>query len=144
MNSFFFIDFSKVMAEKYERVRENDYSVIACLLVLALMYVRECEAFPGAVSLRDVRRVLQLINFFLSVAKFESQMEREEKTPRIPKKKSSKRRGLVSAVSISLAFVFLFRLSNHTHRAGFWAALCAENSIVHTFVLFFFMTFHFL
>jgi hypothetical protein len=122
------------MAEKQDRMRESDCSVVSCLLVLALVYVRECEDFLGAVSLRDVRRALQLTNFFLQINKYEEKIRSNDDGESPSQKKRDSENGLASAVALALALVFHFRLSNHKHREGFWPFLCGDNSIVHTFV----------
>ena len=85
--------------------RAAECALFATLIVEAQAYVREVEGDASAVSLRDVRRALDLLAWFEEHA--------------VPKSK----RPRPIAVALALAHVYLYRLGSGTLRAGLWKEL---------------------
>ena len=89
---------------------------IAAMVVAAQAYVREKEGDPSVVSLRDVKRVLDLVRFFI-VAVAPADVERPDKDPKAP---------LGVPVALAVAHVYLFRLPTTQLRNGLWIMLRAS------------------
>jgi hypothetical protein len=87
--------------ERLTKARVADLEIITTLVTQAQTFVRRQEGDESAVSLRDVRRFLEFVNFFMD-------LWREEAL------------SFVNATIVSLAFVYYYRLSREEHRASFW------------------------
>ena len=86
------------------------------MVVAAQAYVRDQEGDPSVVSLRDVKRVLDLVRFFI-VAVAPADVERPDKDPKAP---------LGVPVTLALAHVYFFRLPTAQLRSGLWIVLRAS------------------
>jgi hypothetical protein len=95
--------------KRLRQVRENDLKIITVLLAQAQDFLREVEGDPSSVSLRDVKRFLDFLNFFMV---FNYQLEEN----------------FFNSVVVSLAFVYYYRLPKDCHRKLFWKKICESNT----------------
>ena len=93
------------------------------MIMKAQLYVRRCEQENSAVSLRDVKRVILFINFFLS-----SLRETKDEDGGLVENL------FVSAVGSGLALVYYFRFSGVQERNGFWVDVCDQNPLMDRFL----------
>ena len=92
-------------------------NIVAELILASQVYVRLVEKDPSMVSLRDVKRCLDLVNFFAPIA---------NSTGRLLDRNASKEpeeTKLASAVVLGLAHVYYYRLGDAKTRAGYWDML---------------------
>lgn len=80
--------------------------LIAELIQISQMFIRKVEGDPSAASLRDVRRCLRLVLWFL--------------TKVVPHKKETKISPLACATTLGLAFAYFYRLSKSNDRGRYW------------------------
>lgn len=92
----------------------HERELIQSLLCESQVYVRKIESDLSAASLRDVRRCLELTNWFLNML--------------VPRKENTKICPLACAITLALAFVYYYRLPTETARRGFWKHLRANIS----------------
>ena len=97
-------------AQIQKKRRENDLEIITELVVESQSFVRIKEGDPSCVSLRDVKRFLFFVNFFMGMGVYSSQV-------------------LVTSVVVSLALVYYYRLSREGHRRSYWGRVCDTNCL---------------
>ena len=97
-------------AQIQKKKREHDLEIITELVVESQAFVRLKEGDPSCVSLRDVRRFLFFVNFFMGMGAYSSQV-------------------LVTSVVVSLALVYYYRLSREAHRKSYWGQVCGTNTL---------------
>ena len=90
--------------------------LIAELVHLSQQYIRRVERDPSSASLRDVRRCLNFIPWFLDTVVSETG-------------KKSKLSPLACATVLSLAFVYYYRLADAVDREGYWKELLENKAI---------------
>ena len=95
---------------KKKREREQDWDLITALITAAQTYIRQKEGDPSSVSLRDVKRFILFVNFFLGWRPFS-------------------KGSFVSSVVVSISLVYYFRLSKAKDRTEFWTTMCYESNI---------------
>ena len=95
---------------KKKRERDQDWELITSLITAAQDYIRQKEGDPSSVSLRDVKRFVLFVNFFLGWRPFS-------------------KGSFVSSVVVSISLVYYFRLSKSDDRSEFWSTMCYESNI---------------
>ncbi len=99
---------SMVATQLGSTIAESEVMLVSDLVAASQRYARDTEGDDSAASLRDVKRFLHLTEWFLTHLK-------------------SKKQTAISmpacAVTVSLAFVYWYRLPTLASRAGFWNRL---------------------
>ena len=107
--SFFFVEKRALLKAKIEalpeevEVRDTEFSIVASLLIVSQSFCRAFEGDLSAVSLRDVKRSIDFMNFFLSI-----------------KTKLNEKFLALQAVALGLAFVYFYRQSKGDSRFFFF------------------------
>ena len=108
-----------------DHVMDAKFLLITLLLVKSHQYVRKVEGDESAVSLRDVRRALRLLKWFMAHLvqptyrpPFARKQKNSEEVEPLPPASP-----LAQAIALSLAHVYMYRLSNAEKRRGLWQKL---------------------
>ena len=83
-------------------IQEMEFKIIAYLISISQTFCRKSEGDQSAVSLRDAKRAIHFMNFFLNV-----------------KSKASDKALRIQAVVLGLAFVYFYRQSKGENRYPF-------------------------
>lgn len=97
---------------------EPALELITSLILESQFYIRKVERDPSSASLRDVKRCLDLIVWFLSKVTRRKPATSTRKAP-----KAGALSTLAMATVLGLAFVYYYRLSKVESREGYWNAL---------------------
>ena len=96
---------------------EPEHTLISHLVQASQAFVRDAEGDSSATSLRDVKRCLDLMNWFseiLTVKPKGGGGEPEKTQQLLPR---------TAAIILALAFVYYFRLKNNNMRSNYWNCL---------------------
>ena len=135
---------SAMVEARFASKSEKEIRAASALISAAQNYVRQCEGDSSAVSLRDVKRCVDLVRFFIFVGannlkandRGDSKFQRTNKTASngnqstVTSGKRSKATSevvsespLSSPLVLALAHIYLFRLPLPHLRQGLWACL---------------------
>jgi hypothetical protein len=84
---------------------QNTIPVVSSMISKAQDYIRSVEGDPSVVSLRDVKRVLVLFQWFYD---------------QLPEETSSQVTPLARAITLAVAHVYCYRISSSDLREEFW------------------------
>lgn len=110
------------------RVRNmNNVAMIKCMLCNAQNYLRNIEGDNSVVSLRDIKRFIDIFNFFV-----DSVFERGIYYHGIRQSANASfvlKKGIYVPLAFILAvsFVYYYRLDTSEKRNGFWYSICNDN-----------------
>jgi hypothetical protein len=90
---------------------QNTIPVVSSMISKAQDYIRSVEGDPSVVSLRDVKRVLVLFQWFYD---------------QLPEETSSQVTPLARAITLAVAHVYCYRISSSDLREEFWNSISAE------------------
>jgi MoxR-like ATPase len=107
-----------IVSERLHRLKAKEQSAISILLCSAQEYVRTVEGDPSVVSLRDIKRAVDLMRWFAKAL--------QPAGPSAKKVDMSSMRALISPVILGIAHVYFFRLNADELRDSFWGKLRGE------------------
>ena len=100
--------------KEYNQLLKHNFRIVTQLISRSQIYIRTIEADPSVTSLRDVRRCLSLISWFMD----------KLTTTRKKEKYSTFACGTI----LSLAFVYYYRMADTQDRKKYWESI--NNDII--------------